>query len=420
MSVANLLVLGLLLAPPPPGSTCQGRLARGTVVECALAASPDLAALGHSVDAVAARRLSARSILPANPRIEVTAAQRRSLQGDGRTLNVYATLSQEIEIGGQRRRRLAVVDAAVEAENSRLQALRRELAAETLRRYFEVLAARDERAMIKRIERGVVHLAKLAEANEEAGLGSGLDAEIATGTAIKIRQRAIQAQRRQEIAEAQLAGLLGLDPATAKLDLVGELRPLEIPESLDVLVSRGLDQRAELTVVAAEREAERRREKLYKRMRVPNPSLVFYGQRDGFFEQVFGGGVGLEIPLPSPLGQTYKGEIAESRARVRQADAELEVLRRRIRGEVVTAQRAMDAASAELVLFDASRLAKIESYLGKLSDEMEAGRVTIREGALQQLALLDLLAAYIQVCRERCLTSVELARAAALLPGGVH
>ncbi|HFE44590.1 MAG TPA: TolC family protein [Nannocystis exedens] len=415
MSIANFLIVGLLLAPPP-GATCQGRLARGAVVECALAASLGLEALGHSVDAVAARRLSARSILPSNPRVQVTLADRRSAEGDARTTNIYTTLSQELEIGGQRRRRLAVVDAAVDVEHSRVQALRRELAAEALRRYFEALAARDERAMIERIDNAVTHLEKLARVNEEVGLGSGVEAEIVAATAIKVRRRAIQAQRRQEIAEAQLASLLGLDPASAKLDLIGELRPLEISEPLDVLVERGLGQRAELKVVAAEREAQLRQEQLYKRKRVPNPSLVFYGQRDGFFEQVFGGGIGLEIPLPSPLGQTYKGEIAESRARVRQAAAELQVQRRRIRGEVVTAQRAMDAANAEFALFEPSRLAQAETDLEKLSQEIEAGRLTIREGALQQLALLDLLATYIDVCRERCLSSVELARAAALLP----
>ncbi len=420
MSVVNLLVLGLLLAPSPHGSTCKGRLARGAVVECALAASLGLEALGHSVDAVAARRLSARSILPSNPRVELSAAARRALQGGERTANFYGTLSQELEIGGQRRRRLAVVDAAVEAERSRIPALRRELAAEALNRYFEALAARDERAMIERIERGVVRLVELAKATEEAGLGSGLAAEIAAATGIKIRRRAIHAQRRQEIAEAQLASLLGLDPATAQLDLVGELTALEIPESLDNLIKHGLEGRAELEVVAAEREAERKQGQLYKRMRVPNPSIVLYGQHDGFYERVLGGGIGLEIPLPSPLGQTYKGEISESRARVREADAQLRALRRRIRGEVVMAQRALDAADAELALFDASRLASIETYLGKLTQEMEAGRVTIREGALQQLALLDLLAAYIDVRRERCIASVELARAAALLPGRVR
>ena len=416
MSVVNILLAWLLLAPEPVGTTCQGKIARDRVVACALAASPEIEALEQGAEAAAARRLSARTILPSNPRVEVSAAGRRSVRTSDRDTNFYGTLSQEVEVAGQRGKRLAVVDATVAAERSRIDAGRRELAAEALRRYFEALAARDERVMIERIDRGMDRLAELAEASESAGLGSGLGTEIASTTVVKVRQRAIHAERRQAAAEALLGGLLGLDPAAPNLELIGELKPLAITAEVDVLVAKGLEARAELEVATAEREAQRRQGELYRRLRVPNPSLVVYGQRDGFFEQVLGGGVGLAIPLPSPLGHTYKGEIAESRARVRQADAELEALRRRIRGEVVTAYGALRAAEAELALFDVERLTRVEGYLRELTEEMAAGRVTIREGALLQLALLDLLANYIDVRREHCLASVELARAAGLLP----
>lgn len=426
MSLINTLAAWLALAAapapeqPPAEAQCQGRLARGQVVACALAASPDIEALEQGAEAVAARRLSARTILPTNPRVELSAAARRSLRTTDRDTNFYGTLSQEVEVAGQRGKRLAVVDAAVAAERSRIDAGRREVAAEALRRYYEALAARDERVMIERIDRGLDRLAELAEASESAGLGSGLGTEVASTTVVKVRQRAIRAEQRQAAAQALLGGLLGLDPAAPNLELVGELRPLVITAEVDALVAKGLEMRAEIEVASAEREAQRRQGELYRRLRVPNPSLVLYGQRDGFFEQVLGGGVGLAIPLPSPLGHTFKGEIAESRARVRQADAELEGLRRRIRAEVVTAHTAFKAAQAELALFDVDRLTRVEGYLRELTEEMAAGRVTIREGALLQLALLDLLANYIEVRREHCLASVELARAAGLLPEEVR
>ncbi len=419
MSLVNILAVGLTLAlAPAPGQVapCQGRIARERVVACALAASPEIEALEQGAEAATARRLSARTLLPSNTRVEISAAARRSVRTTDRDTNFYGTLSQELEVAGQRGKRLAVVDASVAAERSRIDAGRREVAAEALRRYFEALAARDERAMIERIDRGMDRLAELAEASEGAGLGSGLGTEVASTMVVKVRQRAIHAARRQAAAEALLGGLLGLDPASPNLDLVGELKPLPIAAEVDVLIARGLETRAEIEVANAEREAQRRQGELYRRLRVPNPSLVIYGQRDGFFEQVLGGGVGLAIPLPSPLGHTYKGEIAESRARVRQAEAEIEVLRRRIRAEVVTAHTALKAAEAELALFDVDRLTRVEGYLRELTEEMAAGRMTIREGALLQLALLDLLANYIEVRREHCLASVELARAAGLLP----
>ena len=423
MFVVNTLAAALLLAPPSAPASCRGSLGRGDVIRCAIESSPTILALEEGVEATAARRASARTLLPSNPRVELSAAARRSLRGSDRDTNFYGTLSQEVEVAGQRRRRLAVVDAAVEAERARVEAAQRDVAAEALRRYFEALAAREERAMIERIDRGIDRLADLAAASAAEGLASGLSAEIAAATVVRVRQRAIHAERRQAEAEALLASLLGLDPAVTKLELRGQLTPLSFADeltALEDLVAHGLDRRAELDVAAAEREALRRQGELFRRLRAPNPSVVVYGQRDGFFEQVIGGGVGLSIPLPSPLGQTFKGEIAESRARVRQADAELEALRRRIRGEIVTAHVAAAATQAELDLFDRERLARVEAYLEELTEEMAAGRMTIREGALLQLALLDLLEGYINAQRERCLASVELARTAGLLPGEVR
>jgi cobalt-zinc-cadmium efflux system outer membrane protein len=427
MVFASLLAAAIAAAPalaptdaPAAAPSCQGRLARGDLIACALAASPEVVAGQRGVEAVQARRLSARTLLPSNPRIEVTAAHRSSAVSADRNANFYGTLSQEVEVAGQRRRRLAVVDAEVEGAAAEVAAIEREIAAEALRRYYEALAARDERAMIERIARGLERLAELAEAGEEAGLGSGLGTEVATATVVKIRRRAIEAERRQATALSLLAALLGQDPAAAALELSGELVPLTFADDLSALIERGLDTRAELAIAAAEREARKRQAAFYRRLRAPNPSFVVYGQRDGFFENVIGGGVGLSVPLPSPLGHTFKGEIAEAEARARQVDAEVEGLRRRIRAEIVAAHQESAAREAELALFDDARLTRVEGYLAELTEEMTAGRMAIREGALLQLALLDLLAAYIEARRARCLASVELARAAGLLPEGVR
>ena len=425
MPLAHLVfafALALAAAPSDAAPTgCRGRLGRADVVACAVAQSPRVLAGERGVEAVQARSLSARALLPTGPRVDVTAAGRRGgLGGPQRDTNVYGTLSQEVEVGGQRRRRLAVVDAEVEGARAAVLAIRREVAAEALRGYYEAIAARDERAMIERIAGGIGRLAALADAGEQVGLGSGLATEVANATVVAVRQRAIDAARRQGAALAALAALLGDDPAAPQVELQGELTPLPIAEGLDALIARGLEARAEVAVVAAEREGQARQAALYRRRRVPNPSVIVYGQRDGFAETVIGGGVGLAIPLPNPLVSAYRGEIAEAEARVRQADAEIEGVRRRIRGEIVAAHQALAAREAELALFDDARLGRVEGYLSELGVEMAAGRLSVREGALLQLALLDLLAAAITARRERCLASVELARAAGLLPEGAR
>ena len=57
-----------------------------------------------------------------------------------------------------------------------------------------------------------------------------------------------------------------------------------------------------------------------------------------------------------------------------------------------------------------------EGHITALSEEMAAGRVSIREAALLQQPFLELLAANLEARRAEALAAVELARVAGLLP----
>ncbi|HTU62908.1 MAG TPA: hypothetical protein VMF89_30820, partial [Polyangiales bacterium] len=75
--------------------------------------------------------------MPSNPSLSLSAAHRSA--GDLRATNWYATLSQEVEIAGQRSMRRAEADSAIQAQRSELAANEREVAALAWRRYFEAL-----------------------------------------------------------------------------------------------------------------------------------------------------------------------------------------------------------------------------------------------------------------------------------------
>jgi cobalt-zinc-cadmium efflux system outer membrane protein len=412
-STASLTAVDPALAPPPG---CRGSLTAAVAVRCALAASPAVLVAERGVAAAEGRGLAARTLLPSNPTVEVTAAARHGLWTGDRDINVYGRLSQELEVAGQRGRRKRLAAADLEAQQRRVDAVRREVAADVLIAHVEALAAKEQRAMVQRLSAAAQALVDLTREGEKAGLASGLSADVAATTLVRLRRQQIEADRRLATAHALLAGLIGQDPTRPDVDAAGQLAPLPVPEDTPALVARALAGRAELDVARAEREVHQRRADLYRRLRAPNPSLVLYAQRDGFNERVLGGGVAIPIVLPGALGRNYRGEIAESTALARQADAELERLRRQIAAEVVAAAETFKARRDEVAAFDPQRILRAESHVVALGEEMAAGRLPIREAVVLQQTFLELLAAHLEARRALSLAAVELARVAGLLP----
>src|SRR5690606_23907923 len=253
-----LLALSLAAAVDPPSiasAGCQGALGRREVVACVLADHPRVRIATATREAAQGRRLGARAWLPSDPMIEVSAARRDGLRSGERDVNVYGRLSQELEIAGQRRRRLAVVDAEIEGAEQAIAVIRRELAATALTAYFEVIAAEEEVAMIDRIAASSGKLVALARTSEEAGLASGLSADVTVAASVRVQRAQIDAGGRLRIARTRLAGLLGRDPAGPPPATAGDLSPLAVPDDLERLIDGAFARRAELAQLEAERQA---------------------------------------------------------------------------------------------------------------------------------------------------------------------
>ena len=100
---------------------CAGQVTRSSLVACALAASPDLHVEREAAGILAGRRQSAGTLLPSNPVLALTGARRSSPGTDrGAVFNWSASLSQEIELAGQRSSRVRAADAEQQAQRLRL------------------------------------------------------------------------------------------------------------------------------------------------------------------------------------------------------------------------------------------------------------------------------------------------------------
>ena len=138
-------------------------------------------------------------------------------------------------------------------------------------------------------------------------------------------------------------------------------------------------------------------------------------------QRVIGGGISVPIPLPHPVGRTFAGEIAETEALARRAETERESVAREVRLEVTTALYAYDGAKAERELFTDERVARAEQTLVSLLQEIDAGRLGVRDAILAQQTLVSVVRASIDARLALCLASVQLAFASgAPLDGGAR
>lgn len=392
-------------------SPCAAAIHRANVVRCALEASLASKAEREGLLAIEGRQEASSPILPSNPVLAVSGARRESA-GQGPVVNWYATLSQELEIAGQRGARRRAADAEREAQESTVAATDREVAAAAWRAYFEAIAAREEVRLGEELEALTGKVVAAAKAAADKGLLSGVDADVAEVMHLKVVQEKLAATRREQQTKAALLSAMGLDPQSA-VAIEGELVPIADVEAFAAKQDpRAVDERPEVQALEAAGRAQEARASMYRRARVPNPTLSVFVQNDGFNERVFGVGLSLPIPLPQPVGRTYAGEIAEADALSRRSKTQAEQARRAIRLDLANALAAYASLRAQNEIYTAERLARAEQSLRAIASEIEAGRLAVRDALVSQQALVDLRRAGLETRKNLTLGSVDLALAA--------
>ena len=384
---------------------CSSRVTRNNVVPCVLAASLAVKAEGHELEAAEARSVAVSHLLPSNPVLSLAAAS-RSATGLAGVYNWDATLSQEIEIAGQRGMRRDAAQSEIDARAKRLLVARRDVAAGAWVAFFDALTAREEQRLAGRLTIATQMVSVVAHARAEKGLIAPVDADIADAITLRVLQAKLASDRRVAGAEASLISMMGLDGAPASPVIEGELVPVAgVERAAASLVPNAAASRPEVLALDAERRAFELRADAYRRARIPNPTVSIFAQNDGFNERVFGLGLSLPIPLPGNVGRTYVGEIAEAEAISRRAEADRDRVAREIRLETLVAAQAYESRKREVEAFTVERVTRADETLRSLGQEVEAGHLGVRDAVIAQQTLIELLQANLAARRAWCVAS---------------
>lgn len=413
-AVTTAVLLSMVRSARGEENPCASTITRANLVRCALQASTSVRAEVQGVEAMQGRRLAASTWLPSNPIATVSVARRTAPGGSPSATNWNASLAQEIEIGGQRGLRRDVAESQLVAQQQRVVVSRREVALSAWVEFFEIASSQEELRLATRLSAVAGAVGVVARARAEQGLSSAVEADVAETTSVRITQARFASERRLAQAQARLSLLLSHDPA-APPAIDGDLDPIaDVEAAARQRLHETGTTRPEVRVMEAERRVLLGRADLFRRLRLPNPSLSLFVQNDGFNERVMGLGLTLPIPLPAPVGRTYAGDIAESEAMARRASTEMEKLQRQLRLGLVTALQDFTSRRAEVESFRPERLQRAENGLRALAQEIQAGRFNVRDALVMQQSLIEFLQAHVAARRALALSSIELARAAGL------
>ena len=233
-------------------------------------------------------------------------------------------------------------------------------------------------------------LGTLAEDQQKAGVGTGLDTLRAKVQLQSERQRLIQAQTQLKTASYALVRLLSLDPST-EIAVTDALSAPALPElDFGTAYKQGLEARPELAKAKADELAAGQKREAAQSLRLP--SLVATGtfESNGLqgqpWAQTYQIGLGIKVPLF--VGGRISAEVAKAKLQEQEAQAREKALASQVGFEVRSAQAQLDAAKNEVdVATEATSLAQQE--LDQARHRFEAGVSSNIEVVEAQAALAE-------------------------------
>jgi cobalt-zinc-cadmium efflux system outer membrane protein len=385
---------------PPPR-----RLSLEQALREAFARSPALAAYNARLEEAEARRVTAGTY-PHDPTLSVEGADR---DGGGDSDTDWAVrVTQPVEIGGQRRRRVAEAAADLDAAGAALEREKRLLAARVRAIFVEALRARELLEVERANAELVGSLADVARKRFEAGSVPQMEVNLAQVQVGRAQRNLQLARAAYRIACAALAEAVGLDPVQPP-EPDGELElPRRAPVPVERLVEGALRHRADLEAFRSTIESARARIEVARREAVPDLVVEGFYEREDGDDRLRGGGIGIRIPL----FDRNRGAVAEARAAERRAVADTEAAVLRVRREVAEARARYDAAFEVAATLEEQVLDTLEDSLKLLQRSFEAGKTGWTEALIFRRELIDIKRDYVDSLADARLAGIELDLAA--------
>jgi len=361
--------LPAISAPPTADVTL------GSLLDYADVHSPVLTVARSTRSRADAMRVAASPLLPANPTLTVSVGPRFAAGSVG--VGVDAALMQQIEIAGERGRRLAAADRAHELTDAEIEELRWLVHCEVHAAFHRALIERERARLSAQVVTFQREVLLVVERQIAAGETAPLALRLAQAEVAQAEQLQVLAEQGFVASRMRLGQLSGW-PASAPPSPSGGLDAPREPPTLEQLVTvarRELPslRRGQAAVSeASARVAVADREAFIK----PSVGLQYSREDNGNAGPVVDVLQGV-ITLPLPAFQRNDGARALARSDVTVAQAELLAERSLIEARINAARSEVVSAAQRTRAYGDEILPKLQENLVLLRRALELGELDI-------------------------------------------
>lgn len=395
----GVLLGGLLM---PLGAAAQApEWTLSDALQTAFESSPVLRGRQAERQEIASRLVGARTY-PHNPEVSLEFADRSSPGGSATDRGL--SVSQEIELAGQRSKRIAVADRELAAAEAILLHQRRLLAFQVEAAFVEAVLARELLGVATTDADLSRKVLSFSRRRLERGAATQIELNLAQASAGRAERSLRRAQADYAAARSRLAEVAGAEPL-APPEPTGDLHvPEAEPFPLEGLLAMAFERRGDLLAAGQREEAAEVAIRLTRAEGKPNLVVGSFFEQEEATDDIFGATISLSVPLFN----RNQGRIAESRAKRERLRHERAALRLAIEREVVAAFNSLRSARAAAEHLRDQVLGTLDENVELLQRSFEAGRI----GATEVLTLRREFVAgrreYIEALAEAWLARIEL------------
>jgi len=371
--------------------------------------NPELLAAQQEAKIARGRLVKARYWNQFNPEIEGGAAQRR-FDGGGTEVQGTGGVSLEIEVAGQRGKRIEEGDRNLARVDAEIANTERLVLAQVKEAFYRSLYLQRRLQLFRQVEDLNRRLRDASAERFRSGEVPKLEANLAVVRYSQSRKDTLGAERDHRNIVREIERLLGRDPL-GTVEIAGDLsvRPIKTP--VDTLLENALRVRPDLHARAAEIQRVEAETTLTKRLIVPNPTL-----RGGYDEETESLGsrdriIGGRISIPLPVFDRRQAELAALAGQRAQATYNRTATTLAVQAEVRDAYRSYETATEAVQVFEADAVSRIAENFRFVETAYREGKIDLLQLVVAQNDLVGAQVSYLDSLWDYWLARTALERA---------